>query len=272
MQPNETTRPSRTATKTKAKAQSAEPRESSRKARTAPVRSHRKPRGNSPSSSVREAQPSLRNASALTPSRHSSVVATRPTASQQALFDQLLPLARQIVGGFQRRLPRNVLRDDLLGAAMAGLWDAIRKHGDQTEGNFEWYVRVRIRGAILDELRAQDWLPRRARAAAERHPTGRGAPNVIRFDEVSDSEQNRCLATPERFSAELALLKADESKTLRRAIAQLPEREQQIMTQHYFRGVKFKDLGTQLGVSEPRISQLHARAVARLRELLAEAA
>ncbi|MCA9643695.1 MAG: sigma-70 family RNA polymerase sigma factor [Polyangiaceae bacterium] len=268
MQPNETTQPTRTTTKTAAKTA----RNTGRVQRGAPVRSQRKPRAGASSSSVREAQPSLRNQSALTPSRQSNARALRPTAEQQKLFEQLLPLVNQIVGGFQRRLPRNVLRDDLLGAAMAGLWDAIRKHGDQIEGNFEWYVRVRIRGAILDELRAQDWLPRRARAAAERHPTGRGAPNVLRFDEVSDSEQNRCLATPERFSAELALLKADESKTLRKAIAQLPEREQQIMTDHYFRGVKFKDLGAQLGVSEPRISQLHARAVARLRELLQDAA
>lgn len=268
MQPSETTEP-RESSKSKARASS---RDAARGQRGAPVRSQRKPRAGAPSSSVREAQPTLRNPSALTPSRQSDAKSLRPSTAQQQLFNQLLPLASQIVGGFQRRLPRNVLRDDLLGAAMAGLWDAIRKHGDQTEGNFEWYVRVRIRGAILDELRAQDWLPRRARAAAERHPTGRGAPNVLRFDEVSDTEQNRCLATPERFSAEVALLKADESKTLRRAIAQLPEREQQIMTQHYFRGVKFKDLGAQLGVSEPRISQLHARAVARLRELLQDAA
>lgn len=271
MQPNETTRPSQPTGTSEANPRSTG-RDNPRPQRGTRVRSQRKARGGTPSSSIREAQPSLRNASALTPSRQPSVKSAVPSSAQQQLFTQLLPLANQIVGGFQRRLPRNVLRDDLLGAAMAGLWDAIRKHGHQAEGNFEWYVRVRIRGAILDELRAQDWLPRRARAAAERHPTGRGAPNVVRFDEVSDTEQNRCLATPERFSAEVALLKADESKILRRAIEQLPEREQQIMTQHYFRGVKFKDLGAQLGVSEPRISQLHARAVARLRELLSEAA
>src|SRR5688572_5313788 len=75
-------------------------------------------------------------------------------------------LVRQIAGGFQRKLPRNVLRDDLIAAGMSGLWDAVRKHGHEQTENFDWYVRVRIRGAILDELRAQDWLPRRARAAA----------------------------------------------------------------------------------------------------------
>src|SRR5436305_11624094 len=90
-----------------------------------------------------------------------------PSAALSAeLLAQYEPVVRQIAGGFQRRLPRNVLRDDLIAAGMSGLWDAIRKHGVERSGNFDWYVRVRIRGAILDELRAQDWLPRRARAAA----------------------------------------------------------------------------------------------------------
>src|SRR5690606_33063991 len=62
-------------------------------------------------------------------------------------------LVRQIAGGFQRKLPRNVLRDDLIAAGMSGLWDAVRKHGHEQTENFDWYVRVRIRGAILDELR-----------------------------------------------------------------------------------------------------------------------
>src|SRR5690606_34900002 len=98
------------------------------------------------------------------------------------------PLVRQIAGGFQRRLPRNVLREDLIAAGMSGLWDAIRRHTDRPTESFEWYVRVRIRGAILDELRAQDWLPRRARAAAaeavDQGATRAIAPAVVRFDDV----------------------------------------------------------------------------------------
>ncbi len=85
----------------------------------------------------------------------------------QCLLEEFTPLVRKIAGGFQRKLPRNVLREDLIAAGMSGLWDAIRRHPDGGDESFEWYVRVRIRGAILDELRAQDWLPRRARAAAE---------------------------------------------------------------------------------------------------------
>src|SRR5690606_32580799 len=116
-----------------------------------------------------------------------------------ALIAKYSSLVRQIAGGFQRKLPRNVLRDDLIAAGMSGLWDAVRKHGHEATGNFDWYVRVRIRGAILDELRAQDWLPRRARAAAaeaaasEDGSKASAAPVVLRFDEVSETEQARCL-------------------------------------------------------------------------------
>jgi RNA polymerase sigma factor for flagellar operon FliA len=183
------------------------------------------------------------------------------------------PLVRKIAGGFQRKLPRNVLREDLIAAGMSGLWDAIRRHPDGPSESFEWYVRVRIRGAILDELRAQDWLPRRARAAAEA-ASGTDAyippPAVVRFDDVSEWEQNRCLA--DASSSEAAVAAKFAQETLAKAVEQLPERERHIVSQHYFRGVKFKDLGVELGVSEPRISQLHSRAIQRLKSIIKSAA
>jgi RNA polymerase sigma factor for flagellar operon FliA len=174
---------------------------------------------------------------------------------------------RQIVGGFQRKLPRNVLRDDLIAAGTAGLWDAIRRHGDQPNEGFDWYVRVRVRGAILDELRAQDWLPRRMRATETETCS---APAVVRFDDVSEWEQSKSLAVAS--SSEDALDSKIQQVTVARAVAKLPERERHIVSSHYFQGRKFKDLGAELGVSEPRISQLHARAMQRLRELLQDAA
>jgi RNA polymerase sigma factor FliA len=191
----------------------------------------------------------------------------------QRLLEEFTPLVRKIAGGFQRKLPRNVLREDLIAAGMSGLWDAIRRHPDGGDDSFEWYVRVRIRGAILDELRAQDWLPRRARAAAEAN-AGTDAyvppPSVVRIDDVSEWEQNRCLA--DASSSEAAVAAKFTQETLAKAVELLPERERHIVSSHYFRGVKFKDLGAELGVSEPRISQLHSRAIARLKELMADAA
>ncbi len=191
-----------------------------------------------------------------------------------AMIAKYQQLVRQIAGGFQRKLPRNVLRDDLIAAGMSGLWDAVRRQGHAHSGNFDWYVRVRIRGAILDELRAQDWLPRRARAAATEanRQSGRSAaPVVLRFDEVNETEQARCLARDDS-NAEAAVEASYVRRQLQEAMEQLPERERRIVSLHYFRGMKFKDLGEMLGVSEPRISQLHSRAMGRLKHILAEAA
>jgi RNA polymerase sigma factor for flagellar operon FliA len=187
-----------------------------------------------------------------------------PTASR--LLEEYRPLVAKIAGGFQRRLPRHVLREDLVAAGMAGLWDAIRKHGDAANEGFEWYVRVRIRGAILDELRSQDWLSRRARAAAE--AGGQSIPpHVIHFDDMREPEQARCLATPVHGDAEIT--QRDQRAALARAVEKLPERERLIVSEHYFGDVKFKSLSERLGVSEPRISQLHSRAMKRLREIVA---
>jgi RNA polymerase sigma factor for flagellar operon FliA len=193
-----------------------------------------------------------------------------------ALITKYSGLVRQIAGGFQRKLPRNVLRDDLIAAGMSGLWDAVRKHGHEQTENFDWYVRVRIRGAILDELRAQDWLPRRARAAAAEAAQAAGkrpcTPVVLRFDDVSETEQARCLTAGESTNTEKTVEARLVKATLTRAMDQLPERERRIVSMHYFRGVKFKDLGEMLGVSEPRISQLHSRAMTRLKGILESAA
>lgn len=200
-----------------------------------------------------------------------------PIDDVDAMMTAYTPLVRQIAGGFQRKLPRNVLREDLIAAGMSGLWDAVRRHADRPTDSFEWYVRVRIRGAILDELRAQDWLPRRARAAAaeaqEQGKTSHSvAPAVVRFDDVSEWEQSRCLATGDSSNSEVSVDAKFTRETLSRAVDQLPTRERHIVSSHYFRGVKFKDLGAELGVSEPRISQLHSRAMQRLRAIMGEAA
>jgi RNA polymerase sigma factor for flagellar operon FliA len=160
---------------------------------------------------------------------------------------------------------------------MSGLWDAVRRQLQQPSDRFDCYVRVRIRGAILDELRAQDWLPRRARAAAAKaeengDPSRSPAPAVVRLGDVSEWEQGRCLRTDESANSEEAVSAKYLKRSLAHAVGQLPGRERHIVAAHYFRGIKFKDLGLELGVSEPRISQLHSRAMKRLREMMQDAA
>jgi hypothetical protein len=83
----------------------------------------------------------------------------REAFQTKELIEEYAPLVRQIVGGFQRRLPRNVLRDDLLAAGMAGLWDAIRRHQTERTVSFEWYVRITHRGRWVSIDRAKVTLP-----------------------------------------------------------------------------------------------------------------
>lgn len=199
----------------------------------------------------------------------------RPASSPIELVERYAGLVRQIVGGFKRKLPRSVQRDDLLAAGMAGLWDAVRRHGGHADDSFEWYARVRIRGAILDELRSQDWLPRRARAALTRAGASSDTPPVplvVRLDDMSEWEQAQTLATCAAAGTEECAMFNLSRDALLRAIDGLPERERHIVAMHYFQGVKFKDLGGELGVSEPRISQLHSRAMQRLKAMLDAAA
>ena len=185
---------------------------------------------------------------------------TGPSMRQAELLAIYTPLVKKIAGGILRKLPQSVLRDDLIAAGMLGLWDAIRRHADEDE-RFEWYVRVRIRGAILDELRAADWLPRRARLAAEAE--GRPAPILVRLDDLSEKDQERAFGHHEGIESEVET--RCQGKRVARAVQQLPEREREIVVKRYFEGACLSELGAALGVTGPRISQLHSRAMRRLR-------
>lgn len=190
-----------------------------------------------------------------------------PTAQELALY---MPLVHQVVARVLRKLPPNVLRDDLAAAGAIGLVDALRKSADRGPA-FEWYARIRIRGAVVDELRSQDWLTRRARtrvtrAQAEGHASGTA---VVGFDDLSESQASALVdesAVPPDAQVEQHMNRA----ALERAVALLPEREANIVSWHYFDGLRFKTIAGRLGVSEPRVSQLHSRAIGRLREALGE--
>ena len=182
-----------------------------------------------------------------------------------ALMDHL-PLVHQVVARFMGKLPPNVLRDDLVAAGTYGLIDALRKNGEDRGPTFEWYARIRIRGAILDELRSQDWLTRRARSrVATSNCSGGHGSATIPLEELPGV----AVATePSPFE-----LASDHLRNvaLKDAVASLPERERRIITRHYSEDVQLKTIAQELGVSEPRVSQLHARAVGMLREKMAEA-
>jgi RNA polymerase sigma factor for flagellar operon FliA len=194
-------------------------------------------------------------------------VATAPTREELSTYSYLV---HQVVARVLRKLPPNVLRDDLLAAGTFGLVDALRKSADRGPA-FDWYARIRIRGAVVDELRAQDWLTRRARTRVARAQAQgeSGGIAVVGFDDLPESQAqgfaDETMATPQEQCE-----KRMDRLALERAVALLPEREANIVSWHYFEGIPFKTIAARLGVSEPRISQLHARAMGRLRESLAD--
>lgn len=194
---------------------------------------------------------------------------TLPTREDMTPY---MPLVGQVVGRFLRKLPPNVLRDDLIAAGTFGLLDALRRSGDRT-ASFEWYARIRIRGAVVDELRAQDWLTRRARtrvARAQAQGSG-GSAAVVGFDDLP-AVQACGFVDESAASPQEQVERRMDRAVLEAAVAQLPEREAQIVAWHYFDGVPFKTIAGRLGVSEPRISQLHSRAIGRLRVVMEQQA
>ncbi|HEY1692013.1 MAG TPA: sigma-70 family RNA polymerase sigma factor [Polyangiaceae bacterium] len=199
----------------------------------------------------------------------STTVAIAGTPSRQDITD-FMPLVHQVVARMLRRLPPNVLRDDLVAAGSYGLIDALRKSPDRGPA-FEWYARIRIRGAVVDELRSQDWLTRRARTRATKaqtEGTGPGAA-VVGFDDLPDS-QAQGLVDESELNPHEQVERKHARRALEKAVALLPEREANIVGWHYFEGVPFKVIAVRLGVSEPRISQLHSRAMGMLKTALSQ--
>ncbi len=212
----------------------------------------------------------------------STSTASAETAATQVIetaeIETYLPLVHQQVARFLRKLPPNVLREDLVAAGMIGLIDSLRKNGKDRGPAFEWYARIRVRGAILDELRAEDWLSRRARAKVTQakaeagttsaHGKGGAAGTFVRLDDLLAYDTNLDFADAAEMRPCALLESRQDIRGLLDAVKSLPERERFIITAHYLEGVQMKVIAKQLGVSEPRVSQIHTRAVERLRAAL----
>ncbi|HEY8416189.1 MAG TPA: FliA/WhiG family RNA polymerase sigma factor [Thermaerobacter sp.] len=237
--------------------------------------------------------------------------ATADPDTWEALIREHLPLVKYIAGRLVAHLPPQVELDDLISYGVFGLIEAIRRYDPSRGVKFETYAYTRIRGAILDGLRAMDWVPqglrRRAREVEEcyRRLEGRlGRPaedeevaaelglspeefdalmqdlartTVLSLDDLLPGEQEdpvgsviERLADPTAPDPLAAATLADLKRRLARALAELPERERLIVTLYYYEGLTVKEIAEVLGVSPSRVSQLHTRAILRLRARLGE--
>jgi RNA polymerase sigma factor for flagellar operon FliA len=194
------------------------------------------------------------------------VAPERPAATYTPSNDEIkafLPVVEKEAARFLRRLPRSVQKDDLVSAGTIGLLDALRRNAGPRDARFEHYVRIRVRGAILDELRREDWLSRGDR---ERLRACVSAASVVHMEDLAEVTAEACSADESPADAAARRMQWDAASD---AMRSLPPREREILDMYYLRGWMVKDIAAAMGVSEPRISQLHAQALGRLRSWLA---
>lgn len=227
-------------------------------------------------------------------------VAARTPAEEEALVRDHLPLVRRAVADMCSRMPRHAPRDDLAAAGMLGLAQAARNYDDSRGVPFHRYAATRIKGALLDELRANDWASRPVRAKARhldlatdkltrrlgRPPTTLELADemdvsvddvrtldfdlhrakVLNYDALVTTTDATEVVLPDDHQPELDLLLREQAAYLVDAIRALPERLQVVVKGYFFEDRSMADLGDELGVSESRISQLRAEAIDLLRD------
>lgn len=212
-------------------------------------------------------------------------------------------LVKFVAGRLSAGLPRSVDTGDLVSAGVFGLMNAIDKFDPENGAKFETYAIPRIRGAILDGLRALDWVPRSVRSRSRsvqdaiaklEHELGRTPTDeeIAAELEITTEELEKWLAdiaagavgpldhvamdnAPAESDAMHQPGRAMEEGELREAmrteISKLPEREQAVLILYYEDGLTLAEIGEALGVTESRISQIHTKAVLQLRSRLAAA-
>lgn len=228
-----------------------------------------------------------------------------PLAREQ-LITHYLYLVKYAVGRMLIHLPTHLDADDLIGYGLIGLIQSVEKYELSRNIRFETFAMTRIRGAVLDQLRSMDWLPRSLRQKAKEierviqeieQQTGKTADESSiaaalnidieslrkRLSETSflvlsldyllnpyspdSSSLGDIIADPRPHTAE-KLEKEALLEGLKSAIQSLPKREQDLISLYYFEGLTMKEIGLALKVTEARICQLHAQSIHRLRARL----
>ena len=228
---------------------------------------------------------------------------------KQALILEYTPLIRLIAQKIAIKLPPSVDVEDLMSSGVIGLMDAIDKYDPSRDNQFKTYAEFRIRGAILDELRAMDWVPRSIREkskildkAVRRLEQKNGRPGSVKeiakelrlsipsvhelmkdvatatFVDIEEDvrqfpfhDRKSILGMLENMRANNPHFQAnlkDLKSHLQKALKMLSENERLVMALYYYEDLNLKEIGTVLGVTESRISQIHSQAIENLYKIL----
>ena len=230
------------------------------------------------------------------PTRYDDVALQNPSS----VVEDLLPLVKSIALRIRVKLPDFIELDDLTQAGLIGLLNACQSYDPNQGANFQTYASIRIRGAILDELRRNDWLPRsvqtqlgevskaiakveaREGRTAQDHEvaeamqlsldeyreltTKLSAARLVYLDATTDSADDVPVGDRE---PEAEYSEEEQRALLRSGIDMLPEREKLMMSLYYVEELNIREIAAVLEVTEGRVSQLHGQALARLRSRLA---
>lgn len=229
-------------------------------------------------------------------------------ADKKDMLETHAPLVKKLAHLMKAKLPPSVEVDDLVQAGMIGLLDAISRYEETHGAQFETYAVQRIRGAMLDELRNSDWMPRNMRqnmrkieealttlqqrlgrppsetevakqlklslAAYQDMLAQSGGHQLVYYEDFHDSDTHEHFL--DRYCEDTgadplqALMNSGFRDAVIEAILELPEREKILMGLYYEQELNLKEIGAIMGVSESRVSQLHSQAIARMRAYLRE--
>ena len=234
-------------------------------------------------------------------------LAEKDKESRDALIVQYIYLIRYVVGRVKVTLPSTISVEDIAGYGVEGLINAIERYSPQKNTRFETYALIRIRGAIIDKIRSQDFLPRSLRQKIKvlkeaqeylkqelgRMPTTQEVANYVDmtpekvnqllsedvvmtsiYDKKGSSEDSMEIIDTIEDSNRLNPQEQAEDKNIKqeleRALQRLPERERIIMVLYYQENMTLKEIGVTLEMSESRVCQLHAQGIMKLKNILSE--
>jgi RNA polymerase sigma factor for flagellar operon FliA len=234
---------------------------------------------------------------------------TRDPKIRENFIRQYAPLVKYVAGKVAVGMPANVEFDDLVGYGAFGLMDAIDKFDPEKNVKFKTYAVTRIRGAIFDELRSIDWVPRSIRQKTKEVEETIGAleaqlgrtasdqeiadslgmseaeylktimkisgTSILSLNDVwfSGDENDKVsigdsIESPASLNPDVIVEKEEIRRVIENAIKELPDKEKKILVLYYYEELTLKEIGQVLEVTESRVSQLHTKAILRLRAKL----